>query len=184
MQGFAAYYRSPPSFSYHIHMVYAGTPSLKSSLKSQLSSFAAGRNGLANNEIETHCPITQAEKNAVADVRNGGSGGGGGGGSGTCVQGGYYCGGDKVSGSASTLYVCGSGGSASPVRACKHGCSINSGDDDSCRCSAGGAYCGGDQVSGNSSTLYRCGSNGVSTTVIARCSRGCSVNSGSDDSCR
>ncbi len=68
MQGFAAYYRTPPSFGYHIHMVYAGTPSLKS----QLNSFADGRNGLANNDIETHCPITQAERNAVNAVRNGG----------------------------------------------------------------------------------------------------------------
>ncbi len=181
MQGFAAFSRGPPSFSVHIHAVYAGTPVLKSSLQSQLNSFAAGRNGLANNEIETHCPITQAERNAVSAVRNGGGGGGGGG---TCVPGGLYCGGDKVSGSASTLFRCNSDAkTASVVRACSHGCSVNAGDDDSCRCSPGGAYCGGDQITGNSSTLYRCGSNGVSSSVIARCSRGCSVNSGRDDSC-
>lgn len=178
MEGFAAWYRSPPSFSFHIHAVYAGTPSLKSSLKSQLNSFASGRNGLANNEIETHCPITQAEKNAVNAVRNGGNN------TGTCVAGGLYCGGDKLTGNANTLYRCGSDGKGTVVRACSHGCSVNSGDDDSCKCSPGGDYCGGDQITGNASTLYRCGSNGVSTTVLKRCANGCSVNSGRDDSCR
>ena len=178
MEGFAAWYRAPPSFTLHIHAVYAGTPSLKSSLQSQLSSFAAGRNGLANNEVETRCPITQAEKNAVAALRNGGPSDG-------CSPGGLYCGGDKVSGSPGNLYRCGADArSASLVRACAHGCSVNPGDDDSCRCSPGGAYCGGDQVTGNSSTLYRCGSNGVSTSVIARCSAGCAVHADRDDSCR
>jgi len=38
-------------------------------------------------------------------------------------------------------------------------------------------------VDGNADTLYRCGSNGVSRSVISKCSRGCSVNSGNDDSC-
>lgn len=181
MEGFAAWSRTPPSFSTHIHMVYAGTPSLKSSLKSQLNSFAVGRNGLANNEVETRCPITQAERAAVNAVRNGGTPPP----PGACVPGGFYCGGDKVTGNANTLYRCNADAkTATVVRACAHGCSVNAGDDDSCRCSAGGAYCGGDQITGNSSTLYRCGSNGVSTTVIARCARGCSVNSGRDDSCK
>ena len=179
MQGFAAWYRVPPSFSYHIHAVYAGTPSLKSSLKSQLSSFAQGRNGLADNAVDNICPISQAEKNAVAQVH------GGGGSSGSCVPGGRYCGGDKVSGNANTLYRCGSDGkSASVIRSCTHGCSVNSGTDDSCRCSPGGAYCGGDVIDGNANTLYRCSSNGVSTTVISQCANGCRVNSGTDDSCK
>ncbi len=180
MQGFAAWYRVPPAFSYHIHAVYAGTPVLKTSLKNQLASFAQGRDGLVDNAVDTLCPITQAEKDAVAAVHNGG-----GGGSTSCVPGGTYCGGDKVSGSSSTLYRCNSDGkSASVVRSCAHGCSVNSGRDDSCRCSAGGAYCGGDVVNGDPDTLYRCGSDGVSTTVITNCSSGCSVNSGRDDSCR
>ncbi len=179
MEGFAAWSRGPPSFSVHIHAVYAGAPVLKSSLVSQLNSFLVGRNGLANNDVETHCAITQAERNAVAAVRGGGNNNGG------CTPRGLYCGGDKVSGSTSTLFRCNADGkSATAVRACKHGCSVNSGDDDSCRCSPGGLYCGGDQVTGNSNTLYRCGSNGVSTTIAARCSNGCRVNSGSDDSCR
>ncbi len=66
MHGFAAWYRTPPSFGYHIHAVYAGTPVLKASLRSQLASFAEGRNGLRGNAIEHHCPITAAEKRAVA----------------------------------------------------------------------------------------------------------------------
>lgn len=184
MQGFAAWSRTPPSFSSHIHAVYAGTPALKSSLKSQITSFLAGRNGLKNNAIETNCAITTAEKNAVRAVRDGNNpppppqpG--------TCVPGGFYCGGDKVTGNANTLHRCNADGkTAAVVRACKHGCSVNPGDDDSCRCSPGGAYCGEDQITGNVNTLYRCGSNGVSTSVIARCSRGCAVNSGRDDSCK
>lgn len=177
MRGFAAWYRRPPTFSSHIHAVYAGTPALKTSLRNQIASFLSGRNGLVSNAIDNICPITQAEKNAVSNVHNGGSSGGGGGGS--CVPGGHYCGGDKVSGDASTLYVCGGG----VLRHCAHGCSVNPGTDDSCRCTPGGTYCGGDVVSGDSHTLYRCGSNGVSTTVVAHCANGCRVNPGSDDHC-
>src|SRR5205085_3130145 len=52
MQGFAAWYRVPPSFSRHIHAVYAGAPVLKSSLQSQVASFLQGRNGLASNGVD------------------------------------------------------------------------------------------------------------------------------------
>ncbi|MBX7098630.1 MAG: hypothetical protein K1X89_13060 [Myxococcaceae bacterium] len=187
MQGFAAFYRVPPSFGYHIHMVYAGTPSLKSSLRNQIDSFLRGHNGLASDGYETHCAITAEEKAAVRAVLNGNappSSGGSSSGSGSCVPGGSYCGGDKVSGNASTLYRCGSDGkSATVIRSCSHGCSVNPGRDDSCRCVAGSAYCGGDVVSGNSSTLYRCGSDGVSVSVIRSCANGCRVNPGNDDSC-
>jgi|GEM_PF-1217442 len=49
-------------------------------------------------------------------------------------------------------------------------------------CVVGGYYCGGDKVSGNAKTLYRC--NGPGTpTVVQRCTRGCTVNPGRDDSC-
>lgn len=126
MHGFAAWYRFPPSFSPHIHAVYAGTPVLKSSLKNQIQSFLEGRNGLVSNAIDTACPITQAEKNAVAAVHNGG---------GTkCVAGGYYCGGDKVTGSSSSLYRCDAGGaSATLVKHCANGCRVNPGTDDACK---------------------------------------------------
>ncbi len=50
-------------------------------------------------------------------------------------------------------------------------------------CFVGGTYCGGDKISGNSSTLYRCTGTGA-PAIVAHCSRGCSVNPGSDDSCR
>ena len=63
-QGFAAWFRTAPEFpgNLHIHAVYAGTPNLKASLQRQVASFLQGRNGLASNAIERHCPITEAEK--------------------------------------------------------------------------------------------------------------------------
>jgi hypothetical protein len=118
-----------------------------------------------------------------------------GGGTGGCVIGGLYCGGDKVSGSSSTLYRCTGGSSGTVVEACAHGCSVNSGRDDSCNasggggapgsghCVPGGLYCGGDKVTGDSHTLYRCTS-GSSGTVVEHCANGCAINAGTDDSCR
>jgi hypothetical protein len=50
-------------------------------------------------------------------------------------------------------------------------------------CFVGGLYCGGDKISGNSNDLYRCTGTGAPTLVHA-CAHGCSVNSGTDDSCR
>lgn len=186
MQGFAAWYRVPPSFGYHIHAVYAGTPVLKSSLKNQITSFTEGRNGLVSNAKDTICPITSAEIKAVENVRAGKpAGGGSSGGGSSCEPGGFYCGGDKVAGSSNTLYRCDAGGkSATKVRACAHGCSVNPGEDDSCKCSPGGEYCGGDVIDGDASTLYRCGSDGVSTTKVKHCANGCAVHSGTDDSCK
>jgi len=188
MQGFAAWYRSPPSFGYHIHAVYAGTPVRKQSLTNQLDQFLQGLKGLATERYEGTCPITEAEKSAVRRVRAGGSvsgGSSGGSASGSCFSGGYYCGGDRVSGAASNLYRCNSDGrSASFVRTCARGCSVNSGTNDSCRCAAGSAYCGTDVVNGDRNTLYRCGSDGVSTSVIRVCANGCSINPGASDSCK
>ncbi len=122
-----------------------------------------------------------------------GSGGGGGGSTGGCVAGGLYCGGDKVTGSSSTLYRCTSGSSGTVVENCSAGCQVNAGSDDACKsgggstgsggCVAGGLYCGGDKVSGSSSTLYRC-SSGSSGAVVGACSDGCEVRSGEDDACR
>jgi hypothetical protein len=47
-----------------------------------------------------------------------------------------------------------------------------------------GDYCGGDKVSGgDKNTLYRCNGPGRAT-VLRRCSAGCSVNTGTDDTCK
>ncbi len=100
-----------------------------------------------------------------------------------CVDGGLYCGGDKVEGNASTLYRC-EDGEGTKVRACAHGCAVRSGKDDACRCVPDSDYCGGDVVSGDADTLYRCGSDGVSTTVVKHCAHGCAVHSGTDDACK
>ena len=176
-QGFAAWYRVPPSFTRHIHAVYAGAPSLKSSLQSQISSFLQKRNGLASNGIDTVCPITDGEVAAVRAARNGGS-------TGTCTVGGFYCGTDELAGARNSLYRCTADHTGALVRACSHGCSINPGEDDSCRCVAGSSYCGGDVVTGDRNTLYRCGSDGVSISRIRTCANGCQVNPGAEDACR
>lgn len=112
----------------------------------------------------------------------GGTSGSGNGGS--CSAGGFYCGGDKVSGSKNTLYRCNSNGTASAVQSCGNGCAVRPGEDDACRaCVVGGYYCGGDRVSGSSSSLYQCNSEGRGD-LVKHCSKGCAVNSGSDDSCK
>lgn len=52
---------------------------------------------------------------------------------GNCVNGGYYCGGDKVTGDPNTLYLC--HGQTTPptvVKHCTAGCKVNTGVDDSC----------------------------------------------------
>jgi len=55
------------------------------------------------------------------------------GGGGTCVDGGSYCGGDKVDGDPSTLYRC-SAGAGVKIRECPDGCVVASaGTDDYCR---------------------------------------------------
>jgi muramidase (phage lysozyme) len=54
-------------------------------------------------------------------------------GSGGCDSGGFYCGGDKVTGDPNTLYRCTGGSSGTVSQHCANGCSVNSGRDDSCR---------------------------------------------------
>ena len=54
------------------------------------------------------------------------------GGGGTCQDGGYYCGGDKLDGDPATLYVCSGGAGTSPMR-CANGCVVVAGMDDHCR---------------------------------------------------
>lgn len=51
---------------------------------------------------------------------------------GACVEGGLYCGGDKLAGDPQTLYRC-NGGTGTVVMECATACEIKSGSDDSCR---------------------------------------------------
>lgn len=51
----------------------------------------------------------------------------------TCVVGGEYCGGDKISGDPSTLYECNEMGLGDVVKHCAKGCKVNSGVDDACK---------------------------------------------------
>ncbi len=39
-------------------------------------------------------------------------------------------------------------------------------------------------MKGDANTLYKCNADGLTTTVIKVCTAGCSVNSGTDDSCK
>jgi hypothetical protein len=51
-----------------------------------------------------------------------------------CQPGGYYCGGDKLDGNASTLYQCNMGPNSPPifVMVCPTKCNKNAGADDTC----------------------------------------------------
>jgi hypothetical protein len=141
-QGFAAWFRTAPEFpgNLHIHAVYAGAPGLKSSLQRQVASFLDGRDGLAGNKIDAHCPITEAEKAAVRRAQSGGTAptntGAGTGtantATATCVTGGSYCGGDKITGDSKTLYRCNGAAAPTVIQVCANGCSVNAGRDDSC----------------------------------------------------
>jgi hypothetical protein len=114
----------------------------------------------------------------------GNTGGTSSGNGGTCSAGGFYCGGDKVTGNKNTLYKCNGNGTASVVESCGNGCAVRPGEDDVCRaCVVGGYYCGGDKVSGSASSLYQCNSEGRGD-LVKHCSKGCSVNKGVDDSCK
>lgn len=131
--------------------------------------------------VLSHCANGCAVIPGQDDACGASSGGG-------CIAGGLYCGGDKVSGNAGTLYRC--NGSAAPtvVEQCAAGCQVNPGSDDACHassggCTPGGLYCGGDKIGGNASTLYRCNGS-AEPSVVENCSAGCSVNPGIDDSCR
>lgn len=193
--GFAGFYRWPghdgwPSSQIaHIHTNWAGCR-MKSQLVGQIHDWLNGRNGLASNGAYTFYRPSTTAKNKVRCLLDGTNcgGGGGGGSGGGCVNGGFYCGGDKVTGSSTNLYRCTGSGAPSLVAKCANGCAVNSGRDDSCRspdaCVRGGAYCGGDKINGHPSVLYRC--NGSSApSVIRRCTNGCVVAAaGQDDHCR
>jgi hypothetical protein len=51
---------------------------------------------------------------------------------GTCVEGGFYCGGDKLAGDPATLYTC-AGGVGVSGTPCPDGCLVRPGQDDICR---------------------------------------------------
>jgi hypothetical protein len=135
--GFAAWFRWPghdgwPSSEVrHIHAVYANAR-MKTQLRSQVRSWLVGRNGLYYNSIYTFHTWSAAAKAVVRHKFSQSAGGTTNAGS-SCFVGGLYCGGDKVSGSSSTLYRCTGSGAPSVVRHCANGCRVNSGSDDSCR---------------------------------------------------
>jgi hypothetical protein len=128
-QGFAAWFRTAPEFpgNLHIHAVYPGAPGIKTSLQHQVASFLDGRDGLAGNKIDAHCPITDSEKAAVRAAQAGSTTN-----ASACVAGGAYCGGDKVKGDASTLYRCNADGTTTVIEACANGCAVKSGAEDAC----------------------------------------------------
>jgi hypothetical protein len=135
--GFAAWFRWPGHDGWpasevrHIHAVYANSK-MKSSLQSQVRSWLVGRNGLIGNAIYGFYTWSSSDKSVVrgkfAESAEGTTNAGS-----TCFVGGLYCGGDKISGSASTLYRCTGTGAPTVVKTCARGCSVNSGSDDSCK---------------------------------------------------
>jgi hypothetical protein len=135
--GFAAWYRWPghdgwPSYDVrHIHAVYANAK-MKTSLRSQVRSWLVGRNGLVGNAIYQFYKWSTTAKDVVRHKFAQSAGGTTNAGS-SCVVGGLYCGGDKISGSSSTLYRCTGTGAPAVVRHCANGCRVNAGSDDSCR---------------------------------------------------
>jgi hypothetical protein len=135
--GFAAWYRQPghdgwPSYDApHIHAVYANAK-MKAALRSQVHAWEGGRTGLVGDGTYHFYKWTST---AIATVRakfaqsghgttNGGS---------SCVVGGSYCGGDRITGSASTLYRCTGTGAPLALAHCSAGCVVRSGKDDACR---------------------------------------------------
>lgn len=105
-----------------------------------------------------------------------------------CAAGdGEYCGGNGVTGDASTLFSC-AGGKATALRKCTNGCVAElPGTDDYCAstkpCASGdGFYCGGNGVPGWKGTLYRC--TGGRARAERECPYGCaSMAAGTDDYC-
>ena len=78
---------------------------MKSSLRSQVRSWLVGRNGLVTNSIYQFYRWSATAKATVRHKFAQSAGGTTNHGS-SCVVGGLYCGGDKISGSSSTLYRC------------------------------------------------------------------------------
>ena len=134
--GFAAWYRQPGHDGWpasevrHIHAVYANAK-MKTSLQSQIRSWLVGRNGLVSNTLYGFYHWTAAAKAVVRHkfaLSRGGTTNAGS----SCVVGGSYCGGDKLSGNRDTLYRCTTGAPA-VIRHCANGCLVRPGQDDVCR---------------------------------------------------
>jgi hypothetical protein len=135
--GFAAWFRQPGHDGWpasevrHIHAVYANAK-MKSSLRSQVRSWLAGRNGLVSNTLYGFYHWTAAAKATVrrkfaqsaSGTTNAGS---------SCFVGGSYCGGDKISGDPGTLFRCTGVGAPTVIRHCASGCLVRAGQDDACR---------------------------------------------------
>jgi hypothetical protein len=135
--GFAAWFRWPGHDGWpaadarHIHAVYANAK-MKASLRSQVRSWLVGRNGLASNTLYTFYTWSAADKAVVRGkftqsaqgTTNAGS---------TCFAGGLYCGGDKITGTSSTLYRCTGTGAPTVVKKCANGCAVHTADDDACK---------------------------------------------------
>jgi hypothetical protein len=105
-----------------------------------------------------------------------------------CSPGGFYCGGDKLTGDPGTLYRCDAPAAPSVRGVCTFGCILRPGLDDECRggggiCTTGGFYCGGDKVDGDPQTLYKCQANGTGA-LFKTCPNGCQINPGTDDACK
>ena len=110
---------------------------------------------------------------------------------GDCPSGGMFCGGDTISGDASTLYSCpGAGLAPSAQQVCANGCSVQpAGTNDFCQpsqsCPGSGDYCGGDGVQGGDpNTLYHCPGSGLPPSSGDPCSMGCTIMpAGTNDFC-
>lgn len=134
--GFAAWFRWPghdgwpSSEARHIHAIYTNAK-MKSSLRSQVRSWLVGRNGLVSNTRYGFYTWSSSDKAVVRHkytqsaegTTNLGA---------TCFVGGFYCGGDKISGDKNTLYRCTGVGAPAVVRRCASGCAVHTGDDDAC----------------------------------------------------
>lgn len=105
-----------------------------------------------------------------------------------CVEGGYYCGGERLTGDSRSLHRCNKDGSGTLTTTCATSCIVAPpGKDDACSaapsCVVNGTYCGGDKVNGDPNVLYRCNS-GNTISVVRRCANGCQINKNDDDTCK
>lgn len=105
-----------------------------------------------------------------------------------CVEGGYYCGGERVTGDPRSLHRCNKDGTGTLTTTCATSCIVAApGKDDACsappNCVVNGTYCGGDKVNGDPDVLYRCNS-GNTISVVRRCPSGCQINKNDDDTCK
>jgi hypothetical protein len=105
-----------------------------------------------------------------------------------CMDGGLYCGGDKLAGDPNVLYRCNGTAAPTPRGMCPNGCQVQPGQDDTCMagggaCMSGAFYCGGDKLAGDPRTLYRC--NGASDpTVSMECPSACVIRANQNDICQ